>query len=340
MGRVETDILRAMKRCTVFVALIFAVFWGDAAAQSLLVVNQGDATVSVVDPAAGVQVGVIDEGVEGVHGHEVAASLGGKIAFLPIYGSSGVGKPGVDGTEMLLLDIAARKVVGHVDFGHAVRPHEPVLDAAHGLLYVTTELDQAVTVLSPATGRILGKIPTGQAQSHMLAISHDGTRGYTANVGPGTVSVLDMLGRKLLTVIPVAADVQRIAMTPDDQWVMTSDQTLPRLALIHTTTNKVEGWIALPGMGYGAAVTGDGKLVLVAIPATSQVAVVDLKALKVVKTIDVPAKPQEILIRPNGKTAYVSCNASGNVAAIDMGTLTVQKLISVGPGADGLGWAK
>ena len=36
----------------------------------------------------------------------------------------------------------------------------------------------------------------------MLAITRDGRRGYTSNVGPGTVSVLDLEAKKLLAVIP------------------------------------------------------------------------------------------------------------------------------------------
>ena len=51
----------------------------------------------------------------------------------------------------------------------------------------------------------------------MLALSHDGLRGYTANVGPGTVSVLDVKARKTLTIIPVSGNVQRIAISNDDR---------------------------------------------------------------------------------------------------------------------------
>ncbi len=36
----------------------------------------------------------------------------------------------------------------------------------------------------------------------MLAITRDGHRGYTANVGPGTVSVLDLDARRTLAIIP------------------------------------------------------------------------------------------------------------------------------------------
>ena len=203
-----------------------------AGAQSLLVVNQSDTDVSIVDAAAGRQVATVAEKTVGVHGHEITASADGRTAFVPIYGSSGVGKPGIDGHEMLVIDIAARKIVGDVDFGHGVRPHLPVLDPVSGLLYVTTELDKSVTVIDPRTLKIVGSVPTGQEQSHMLALSHDGKRGYTANVGPGTVSVLDLVSRKTIAVIPVSSEVQRIAVSMDDKLVFTADQAKPRLAVI------------------------------------------------------------------------------------------------------------
>src|SRR6185437_11056092 len=127
--------------------------------------------------------------------HEVAVSADGELAFVPIYGDSGVGRAGTDGSSMAVIDLAAKKVIGSVDFGHGVRPHMPLVDPASGMLYVTTELDKAVTVIDPKTLKIVGQIPTGQDQSHMLVVTRDGKRGYTANVGPGTVSVLDMPGR-------------------------------------------------------------------------------------------------------------------------------------------------
>jgi DNA-binding beta-propeller fold protein YncE len=112
-------------------------------------------------------------------------------------------------------------------------------------------LDKTVTVIDPKTLKIAGTIPTGQAESHMLAISHDGRRGYTANVGPGTVSVLDMQARKMLKVIPISGNTQRIAISMDDKWVFTADQTQPRMAVIDTKTNEVAKWVPMEGVGYG-----------------------------------------------------------------------------------------
>ena len=329
-----------MRKSCALCLLVSGLCLGGAHAQSLLVVNQGDTSLSIVDPASAKQVAVIPEGTPTMHAHEVATSADGRFAFLPIYGNVGVGQPGLDGREMLIVDLPSRKIVGHIDFAHGVRPHEPVFDPARNLLYITTELDQSITIIDPKTRKIVGSVPTGQPDSHMLVLSHDGRRGYTANVGPGTVSVLDLVGRKTLAIIPISGETQRISISNDDRWVFTSDQTRPQLAVIDTASNKVKSWVPLPGTGYGTAPTPDGRFLLVAVPATNQVAVVDLASMQVVRKIGVPSTPQEILVRPDGKVAYVSCNSSGQVAAIDLTQWKVQNLIAAGKFADGLAWAK
>jgi YVTN family beta-propeller protein len=323
---------------------IFAIFLtplspgpSSSSAGLLLVANKGDQTLSLVDPDSGRQVATIVEG--GVTGHEVVASPDGKKAFVPIYGNSGVGMPGTDGRTIDVIDLSGRKVIQTIDFGHGVRPHCAVFGPKDGLLYVTTELDRSVAVIDPRSLKIVGGVPTAQGESHMLAISSDGRKAYTANVGPGTVSVLDLAARKTLTVIPVAGHVQRISLSPDGHWAFTSDTEKPRLAVIDTAMNKVDRWITLPGTGYGAAPTPDGKWLLVAIPSTNEVVVVDLATMRVVRTIEVPPSPQEVLVRPDGIVAYVSCSASHQIAAIQINDLSV-KPIEAGRGADGLAWAK
>jgi YVTN family beta-propeller protein len=296
----------------------------------LLVANQGDRTLSIIDPATGKQVAAVPVG--GVTGHEVVASPDGRIAFVPIYGNSGVAKPGTDGTTMAVIDIPSRKVTGTVDFGHGVRPHCAVYDPVSKLLYITTELDQAIAIIDPQSLKIVGSLPTGRAYSHMFAISHD--------VKPGSVSVIDMAARKVVTVIPISAESQRISVSRDDSMAFTSDQTTPRLAVIDTASNALKSWVDLPGTGYGTSSTLDGKWLLVAIPDRNLVAVVDLKTLKVTRTINVPAAPQEILMRPDGKEAYVSCNVKNQVAVIDLGDWKVTALIDAGKTADGLAWAR
>lgn len=304
----------------------------------LLVANKGDQTLGIIDPESGKQIAAVAEG--GTTGHEVIASPDGKLAYVPIYGNSGVGKPGTDGSHLVAIDLATRKVVGNLDFGHGVRPHCPMFGPKDGLLYVTTEIENAITVIDPHSMKIVGSIPTGKPESHMLSITHDGRYGFTANVGSGTVSVLDMQARKTLEVISVAPSVQRMSISVDDRYAFTSDQTKPQLAVIDIKTRKVTSWIPLPATGYGSAPTPDGNWLVLALSPANKVAVINLKTMKVEHTIDVPAAPQEVLVRPDGAVAYVSCDASRKVAEIQTSTWTVSRLIDAGPGADGLAWAQ
>lgn len=301
----------------------------------LLVANKGEHTLGIVDPVAGKEIAKVEE--SGITGHEVIASPDGRRAYVPIYGNSGVGQPGTDGTTLDVIDLASHQRITTIDFAKPQRPHCPKF-GPDGRLYVSTELSDDIAVIDPATNKIVERIPTGQPESHMLAITPDGKRIYTANVGPGTVSVLDVASRRKLTVIPISRQTQRIAVSPDGTMAFTSDQTKPQLAVIHTADNKVT-WVPMPGIGYGTAPTLDGRWLLVALIRINKVGVVDLKSLKLARTLDVLPAPQEVLVRPDDKVAYVSCDASHKIAVINLSDWKVEKYIDVGKGADGLAWA-
>ena len=80
----------------------------------LLVAQKGESSLAIVDPVDGRVLGSVAEG--GVTGHEVIASADGRTAYVPIYGNSGVGKPGTDGTKIVAIDIASQKIVGDGGF--------------------------------------------------------------------------------------------------------------------------------------------------------------------------------------------------------------------------------
>ncbi len=330
--------MRSLCQVCVLVALALVPLAAEAQAGRLLVAQKGDRSLAIVDPAADKVIASVAE--NGTTGHEVAGSADGRLAFVPIYGNAGVGTPGTDGKNIVVVDVAAQKVVGSIEFDHGVRPHCAVIGPKDGMLYVTTELDRTVTIVDPNTLKIVGAIPTGQAESHMLALSHNGLRGYTANVGPGTVSVLDIKARKTLAVIPVSGNVQRIAISNDDRWVFTADQTEARMAVIDTATDKVAKWVKIDGLGYGSAVTKDDRWLLVALPGQDKVDVIDLNSMTLARAVGVGKGPQEVLVRPDGKAAYVSCDGSNEVAEIDLATWTVKRSIKTGKVTDGLGWAR
>ena len=179
----------------------------------LLVANKGDRSISIIDPAAGKQVAAVPVG--GVTGHELVASVDGTRAYVPIYGDSGVGKPGSDGQTMAVVDPAGRQVVRTLDFGHGVRPHHPVVGPKDGLLYVTTEIDNTIAVVDPKTLKIVRLGAHGPPR-----VAHAGHHpGRPARLY-GQRRLGDGLGprfeqRKTVAVVPISSKTQRIALSVD-----------------------------------------------------------------------------------------------------------------------------
>jgi len=322
---------------SVSVILLFASTLGRSRPASrglLIVANQFEHTALLVDPETRREVAKI---VVGVNGHEVAVSKDGRYAYVPIYGNSGVGKPGTDGASIDVVDIRERKLAYTIDLGKPLRPHEPGI-GPDGQLYVTAELSQSLDAIDPATRKVIAENPTGQPESHMFVITPDGSRAYTANVHAGTVSVLDLVHHSLITTIPVSKIVQRISIQPDGRYVFTHDQDAPRIAMIDTTTNKISGWIDLPESVYSSEPTPDGRW-LVAAGLKGHIFAIDLKAGKLAKTFDAPTALGKVLVRPDGGVAYISFLTAGKIEVLDLHSWQLQPSIDLTPGVDGMAWA-
>jgi YVTN family beta-propeller protein len=300
----------------------------------LVVANQFEHTALLVDPETRREVAKI---VVGVNGHEVAVSKDGHFAYVPIYGNSGVGKPGTDGGSIDVVDIHERKLAYTIDLGKPLRPHEPRI-APDGQLYVTAELSQSLDAIDPVSRKVVAENPTGQPESHMFVITPDGARAYTANVHAGTVSVVDLVHHSVITTIPVSKTVQRIAIQPDGRYVFTHDQEAPRIAVIDTSSNKVSGWIDLPESAYSSEPTPDGAW-LVAAGLKGHIFVIDLHSRKLAKTFDAPTALGKVLVRPAGGVAYISFLTAGKIEVLDLKSWQLQPSIDLTPGVDGMAWA-
>jgi YVTN family beta-propeller protein len=301
----------------------------------LVVANQMEHTVLLVDPETRRELAKV---VVGVNGHEVIVSRDGRFAYVPIYGNSGVGRPGTDGSTIDVIDLQERRLASTIDLGKGLRPHRAEF-GPDGVLYVTAEIADAVDVVDPSTRKVLAEISTGQKESHMLVLSPDGRRAYTANVAAGSVSVLDLSKRSLVTTIPVAKTVQRISISPDGLRVFTHDQDAPRIAIIDTATNRISNWIELPSPAYASEPTPDGRWLLALSMAANRLFVVDLQTLKVVRSLEAPKRSSEILVRPGGDIAYISGTGAGKIAILNLRSWELQPPIDLTPGVDGLAWA-
>ncbi len=299
----------------------------------LFVANQGDHTALVVDLDTRKVINKI--GVD-INGHEVAVAPNNHLGYVPIYGNSGVGKPGTDGSSIHVIDLREGRDVQIINLGKPVRPHCAKF-GPDGMLYVSAELANALYVVDPATGKVVGEVPTGAAESHMFVLSPDGHRAYAANVGPGSVSVLDLQKRSVLAVIPVSKTVQRISISTDGRYVFTQDQTAPRIAVIDTATNKLARWIDLPDKVYSSTPTQDGKLLIANAP-SGKLFVIDLSTEKVISEYPIPAAIGEIAVDASSDHAYITCPQKGTIEFLDLRSGKLESPLVLTPGVDGIEW--
>lgn len=318
----------------------------DAVNGMVVVANMNDNTVSVIDPAAKRTVATIRTGNAP---HEVAVSHNGRWAVVSNYGVRGA-----PGNSLTVIDLAASPpvVTRTIDLGDHKNPHGSAFLPGDTLLLVTAQGEQAVLVVNVVRSRVDAVIPTHHPLDHMLALTANGRRAYTGNIGDGTVSELDVPGRAFVRAFPAAPNDEGIAVTPKGDQVWVGSNTAKTVSIIPTATALVADTIGGFGMPYRMAVTPDGLTAIITDPPRGVVRFVNVATRKergqtlvpplgIVTTAEFAGSPcpEGLVIAPDGKTVYVTLQGANSMAVIDIATRSIVSVIPVGVWPDGIAYS-
>jgi YVTN family beta-propeller protein len=142
---------------------------------ALLVLNKGDNSLAIVDPGTGKVVAKLPSGPDP---HEVVASKG--LAFISNYGGN---------NTLSVVDLVAQKALPAVNLGALRSPHG--LWVAGGKVYFTAEANKIIGSYDPASQQIDWLLGLGQERTHMIVVSPDAKKIYTANVNSDTISLIE-----------------------------------------------------------------------------------------------------------------------------------------------------
>lgn len=296
---------------------------------NLLVANQEDASASLID----LRTDAMKLIPVGIGPHEAAISPSGRVGVVTIYGQ----RPA--GNELAIIDIAAGTVTRTISLGQYTRPHGVVfVPGDETRVVVTSESTGNIVLVDIANGTVEGAIGTEAQGSHMAAITADGKRVWTSNVTSGSVSEMDLPGRKFVRAIPVAPKVEGIAVTPDGKLVFAGSNTDGTVSIIDTGTGTIATTLRGFKLPYRLAVSSDGRTAIACDPEGGTIHVIDVATRTVAWKLDGLASPRGVSIAPDGKTAFVTLADDPSVGLVDMTAKKLVRTIPVGASPDGVGY--
>lgn len=341
MKRRSRQLLLSLIASTVLTGL------GSATADTLIVLNKAEATASLLNPHTGKELARL---ATGNGPHEVAVAPDGRHALISNYGQK------TPGSSLTLIDISAGRVVKTLSLGNYQRPHGIQWPQPDRVL-ITAEDQQTLLLLTVSTGAIT-PIKTGQQTSHMVAVSPDGNRAFVANLGAGSVSVVDLQKRRIERHISTGKGAEGIAVTPDGKQVWVTNRDADTLSIIDVKTLSVLATLPSAKFPIRVQITPDGRFALVSNAKSAELAVFDTASRQELRRIHFtePGKqdsakrmfdqgfasgsvPIGVLIPPEGSLAYVAHANADQISVIDFVSGTVVRTLVAGKEPDGLGWS-
>jgi DNA-binding beta-propeller fold protein YncE len=301
------------------------------AGPALVVVNKDASSVSVIDLTAGTTLVTLPTG----HGpHEVAASGDGRWAVVTDYGSQ------QGGSSLTVVDLTSLTVARTISLLPHRRPHGAAFLPDHRTVAVTSETSGMVLLVNVESGTITATLPTGQKGSHMVAVTRDGTRGYTANIGNGSLSALDLSGRDSVRILPVSVQTEAIGLTPSGHQTWLGSNPTGKVFAVDLAQWKVIDSIQTSGMPYRIGFSPDGATAVITNPMANQVRVLDAatRALRATVSLDSDTQPLGLTFSPDNTTAWITLGGAGQVAELDLSTHTVRRHLPTGAGPDGIAY--
>lgn len=295
-----------------------------AAAETLLVGNKAEDTLSIISLATGRELARLPTGKMP---HEIAISPDGKQAAVVAYG----------GTTIDVFDIAKRTKLRTIDLSPNRRPHG-LLWLGDGRLVATTEGSESVAVVAPDGA--LTSIPTGQKGTHMIVVAPDGRTAYTANIGSGTVSVLDLNAGAKLRDLTVGGKPEGLALTKGGRELWVGDLDAPRVSVWDTATGEKIAERPVDPVAIRVLASPDGKLVATSNIASGTISLFDAETRAPLKTITVSGEQAKgqvtLLFSADSTRIYAAETGHDKVAEIDVASGQVLRRIAAGKNGDGL----
>jgi len=221
----------------------------------------------------------------------------------------------------------------------------PAVKNAKPLVYVPNNRSASVTVIDPATFKVLRTVPVGLDPQHVVP-SWDLTRLFVTNNAEGrtdgSLTPIDPVTGDFGAPIPVD-DPYNMYYTPDGKSAIVVAEAFKRLDLRDPVTFQVQRVIQTPECGgiNHADFSGDGSYVVFTCEFDAAIVKIDWRAGTVIGKISfgksqTESMPQDVRVGPDGQTFYVADMIKDGVFVIDGDSFTQKGFVKTGVGTHGI----
>ncbi len=185
---------------------------------------------------------------------------------------------------------------------------------AQGTAYVSSEKDDALTLIDTATLAVKGTLPTCKRGRHVQRMP-DGNI-MVACTDSNAADVIAPATGKSLRRIPLGAEPEAFDISPDGKTIYASNEDEGAASFIDAASGKKLASVKVGKEPEGVKLSADGKTLYVTSEVASLVHVIDTATTKVVKNIKVGKRPRRMAITPDGRELWVTNELDASVTIV------------------------
>lgn len=226
------------------------------------------------------------------------------------------------------------------DLYSADRPNRlsPVVAGFPSRVYVPNTNSDTVTVIDPATYRVVDTIPVGHQPQHVVP-SWDLKTLWVNNDLGNTLTPIDPRTGRAGRPVDVH-DPYNLYFTPDGRYAVVMASMDRQLVFRDAHTMKTVKTVPVACYGVNHAdFSIDGRYFIVSCEFSGELLKVDTARMEVLGKEKLPlrgAMPQDVKVSPDGKLFYIADMMADGVWILDGDTFTRPRLLATGKGAHGL----
>ncbi|RNF36272.1 YncE family protein [Paracoccus methylarcula] len=257
--------------------------------------------------------------------HEFTLDDRRAMAWIGHYGVANSGSADRGGHEVLALDIAGGRITGRLSLGKGLnRPHGVGMDG-RGRLYALSEGAGRIAVWDdPGRGGAPDRtVPVGGEKPHLFAVTADGRRCYSTNLGSNDVTVFDPRDPGVTPVsIRTGDKPEGRLLRADEKMLFVTNRISETVVAIDTATFEILARESVSGdpvrifhdPGRGRLMTIDylGKTI----------SLLDDRSLKISRRVALDSRPISMSFDHGMRRAFVSMD-SDEIHVLDLDALTV-----------------